>query len=79
MTSCSVWKERGKHAEGALLYFITKIMIVILRFSFVKKETTHQKTPNIYGGEGSRDKFTTKVSKSDTNKTLFQRIIVSIF
>lgn len=69
MTSCSVWKERGKHAELTLLFFMTTIIIIISRFSFVKKETTQQKTPNIYGGrEGGGDKFTTKVSKLDTNK-----------
>lgn len=49
MTSCSVWKERGEHAELTLLYFITKIIKIILRFCFVKKETTQQKNPKIYG------------------------------
>lgn len=79
MTSCSVWKERGKRAELTLLYFITKIIIIILRFSLKRKKPPTKK-PQIYMvGEDSGDKFTKKVSKSDTNKRLFHRIIVSIF
>lgn len=79
MTSCSVWKERGKHAELTLLYFTTKIIILILRFSLKRKKPPTKKPQTYMGGEGRGDKFTKKVSKSDTNKRLFHRIIVSIF
>lgn len=52
MACCSVWKEREKHAELTLLYFVTKI-IIILRFSVVKKRNHPTKIPkHVWGGRG---------------------------